>query len=274
MSTEVKNEVVDVKATKNKDIMLVDPRNIIFNPDNVRTDMGDLEELMTSIVEIGLQVSLKAKKVRGEDKYLLVDGHRRMKAILLALEKGYDIPFVEVMPYTGNNEDILFTMIVTGSGQKPLTDIEMAEAIKRLVSFHYKAEEIAKKIGKSVPQVYNYLTLANVPKEVKNLVHDGLISGSTVVKITRVADNDEDVVGMVKEAISDASKVSDGKDKPKKATDKNVAKLKANTPVQKINQLIVELEMREDKSEQVVFMIEFLSAVKTESVETLLGRVK
>lgn len=274
MSAEIKNEVVDVKATKNKDIMLVDPRNIVFNPENVRTDMGDIDELMESIVEIGLQVALKAKKVRGEDKYLLVDGHRRMSAVLLALEKGYDIPYVEVMPYTGNNEDILFTMIVTGSGQKPLTDIELAEAIKRLVSFHYKPEEIAKKIGKSVPHVYNLLTLANAPKEVRNLVHEGLISGGTVVQIARLTDDTDKQVKMVKDAIEDAKKASVGSKTPKKATAKNVESLKANTPVQKINQLIVELEMRDEKSEQTVFIIEFLSAMKTESVETLLERVK
>lgn len=267
-----KNEVLDTKRT---DIMLVDPRNIIVREGfNVRTDMGDLKALSESIVELGLQVPLKAKKVCGEETYELVDGHRRFEAIMLAIKNGHSIPYVEVMPFKGNDEDQVFSMIVTGTGQKPLNDIEQAEAIKRLIGFHYKVEEIAPKIGKSVPHVYNLLSLANVGKQIKNFVAEGLISGNTVVQIVKQTKNADEQLKIVTEAIEKAKVETPEGKAPKKATIKHTVALKSKSPFQKFNELILELDKIEDRSAEAERLIEFYMALKTESVETILKRFK
>ena len=267
-----KNEVLDTKRT---DIMLVDPRNIIVREGfNVRTDMGDLQALSDSIVELGLQVPLKAKKVRGEETYELVDGHRRFEAIMLALKNGHSIPYIEVMPFKGNDEDQVFSMIVTGTGQKPLNDIEQAEAIKRLVGFHYKVEEIAPKIGKSVPHVYNLLSLANVGKQIKNFVAEGLISGNTVVQIVKQTKNADEQLKIVTEAIEKVKVETPEGKAPKKATIKHTVALKSKSPFQKFNELIIELDKIEDRGAEAERLIEFYMALKTESVETILKRFK
>ncbi len=266
-------KVGDVLATKNKDLMLVDPRNIVV-VDNVRTDYGDIEELSKSIVEIGLQVSLLAKKVRGEDKWELVDGHRRFKAIQLAIKNGHSIPFVEVKPFTGNDEDRMFTMLVTGTGQKQLNEVEQAEAIKRLVAFHYKVEEIAPKIGKSVPHVYNLLSLANVGKQIKNYIADGLISGNTVVQIVKQTKNADEQLKIVTEAIEKVKVETPEGKAPKKATIKHATALKSKSPFQKFNEVILALDTNEKRSAEAERLIEFYMALKTESVETILERFK
>lgn len=269
-----KNEI-ELAATKRTDIMLVDPRNIVVREGfNVRTDMGDLQALSDSIVEIGLQVPLKAKKSRGEETYELVDGHRRIQAIMLAIENGHSIPYVEVMPFKGNEEDQVFSMIVTGTGQKPLNDVEQAEAIKRLVGFHYKVEEIAPKIGKSVPHVYNLLSLANVGKQIKNFIGDGLISGNTVVQIVKQTKNPDEQLKIVTEAIERVKVDTPEGEKPKKATIKHTITLKSKSPFQKFNELILELDKVEDRSAEASFLIDFYMALKTESVDEMINRYK
>lgn len=260
----------EVRQTKRTDIMLVDPRNIVVKEGfNVRTDMGDIQALSDSIVETGLQEPLKAKKVRNEDKYELVDGHRRMAAIQLAIEQGHDIQFVEVVPFKGNDEDQVFAMIITGTGQKPLNDVEQAEAIKRLINFGYKAEEIARKIAKSVPQIYNLITLANVSKKIKDNIASGLISGSTVVQIVRQTDDTEKQLEMVVQAIEDAQKNSNGSEKPKKATAKNVVGLKRKNEGQKLFELVALLDERGVKNEKSELLAELVANLKDGSVEDL-----
>jgi ParB family transcriptional regulator, chromosome partitioning protein len=255
----------EVKETKRTDILLVDPRNIIVvDGFNVRTDMGDIEALAGSILELGLQVPLMGKKVKGEDKFELVDGHRRFKAVQYLLANGHDVPYVKLTPFTGNEEDRVLAMVTTGTGQKPLTEIEQAEAIKRLVAFHYKPEEIAKKIGKSVPHIYNMLTLANASRKVKELVINGDISGTTIVHIVRQTTDEREQYRMVEEAIENAKK--EGK---KKATAKNVTKLVQKNPIQKLKELVAILDANGIKNDKTEFVAELVASLKDSSVEDL-----
>jgi ParB family chromosome partitioning protein len=266
----------EVAKTKRTDIMLVDPRNIVVKDGfNVRQDMGDIEALAKSIVETGLQVPLKAVKVRGEDKFELVDGHRRLKAILHAIENGLaDIKYVEVSPFKGNAEDRVLSMVITGTGQKPLNEIEQAEAIKRLTNFGYVAEEIATKIGKSVPQVYNLLTLSGVAKKIKDKIHKGLISGGTVVQIVREVKDEDEQLKVVEEAIEDAEKQSEKTGKKKKATAKNVKSLTKKSPVQKLKETLSALEDEGVENDKVSLLKTLNEKLKTASVEELVELFK
>ena len=255
----------EIKDTKKTDILLVDPRNlVIVDGFNVRTDYGDIEALAGSILELGLQVPLVGKKVRGEDKFELVDGHRRFKAIQYLLANGHDVPYVKLTPFTGNDEERVLAMVTTGTGQKPLTEIEQAEAIKRLVNFHYKPEEIGKKIGKSVPHIYNMLTLANTSRKVKELVISGKISGTTIVHIIRKTDDEREQYQMVTEAIENAKK--EGK---KTATAKNVTRLVQSNPMQKLKLLITMLDNNGIKNDKTEFVADLVSSLKDSSVEDL-----
>jgi ParB family chromosome partitioning protein len=263
-NVEVK-EVIEVNKTKNNDILLVDPRNIVIvDGFNVRTDYGDIEALAGSILELGLQVPLIGKKVRGEDKFELVDGHRRFKAIQYLLANGHDVPYVKLTTFTGNEEERVLAMVTTGTGQKPLTEIEQAEAIKRLVNFHYKPEEIAKKIGKSVPHIYNMLTLANASRKVKELVISGDISGTTIVHIVRQTSDEREQYKMVEEAIENAKK--EGK---KTATAKNVNALKVKNVSVKLKELIAELDNRGIKNDKVEFIADLVTNLKDSTIDEL-----
>lgn len=251
---------MEALKSKRTDIFLVDPRNIVVKENfNVRKDLGDVRSLMESIVETGLQVPLKASKIRGEDKYELVDGHRRMAAIDLALEEGHDIKYVEVSPFKGNDEDRVFSMVITGTGQKALSDVEMSEAIKRLVNFGYKVEEIASKIGKSVPQTYNYLNISSLPKMIKNKIEDNKISASLVLQIVREEKDGEKQMEMVEEAIANTGGT-------KKATAKNSTRIKTKTDKQKLKEAF---EILKETESEKVELLEFMLNVKEKSVEEI-----
>jgi ParB family chromosome partitioning protein len=266
------NEIVKTKRT---DILLVDPRNIIVREGfNLRVDMGDIEALSASIVENGLEVPIKASKVRGEDSYTLIDGHRRMAAILLAISNGHEIKYVDVLPYKGSSEDELFSMIITGTGQKSLTDIEQAEGIKRLVNYKYSVEEIAKKIAKSIPQIYNLLALSKVSKEIKNKIQDGLISGNTVVQIIKQVKAPAKQLEVVTQAIADAKASTPVGKAPKKATAQNVKALKNKTFKQKFLEALSTLDKDGVDNEKTTLLMNVYNALNDGSVEELVKLCK
>lgn len=252
----MKKEVKEVLKTKNSSaIMKVDPQNLIIRDDfNVRRDMGDLNALMQSILSSGLQVPLKAKKIAGTEKYEVVDGHRRMCAILMAIEQGYEILYVDVMTFSGNDEEQVMSMLVTGTGQKPLTEIEQAEAINRLTGFGHRVEDIAKKMGRSLPHVYYLVKLSNLPTKVKNLIAEGYISGLAVMEIIDGEPSEDLQIAMIEMAIEDAQK--DAKEgKIKKATKKNI-KDKKKKPFDLLKELVMTCNEAEVSNSKVTLLNE------------------
>lgn len=260
-----------LNKTKKTDILSVDPRTVVITEGfNVREDLGDIEGLAQSIKESGQQVPLKVVKVRGEEKYRLIDGHRRMAAINLLLKQGVSVPYVVVTLFQGSEEDEVFSMIITGTGQKQLNDIEQAEAIKRLIAFGYKVEEIAVKIGKSVPHVYNLTYIADFPKPIKDLIVVGSISASTALSISRQEKDRDKFIKVVDDAVADAQKsAKDGK--TKKATNKNVVTLKTKTQAQKLAEAYAKLIEDGVNNEKVDFLEIVIHKSKDMSVEELVA---
>ena len=181
----MKNEVFKSKR-KDRVLMSVSPQNLFVRLGfNVRKDYGNLEELMTSIIESGLQVPLKARPIiDADDKWEIVDGHRRIEAIKLAISKGHEIPYVDVLTFKGNEEDQVISMLITGTGQKPLSEIEQADAVQRLINFGYRVDDIGRKMGRSLPHIYYLLKLAGLPMKIKDRIQEGYISGLTTMAIT------------------------------------------------------------------------------------------
>lgn len=227
-------EKTEIRDSKKTDLMLVDPRNIIIDEDfNVRKDYGDMDELTKSIMENGMIEPIICAKVRKEDKYMLTDGFRRMRAVMAAIEKGCEIPFVKVIIASGTMEDRILQMVITGTGKKPLTVLEEAEAYKRLVAHSFEAKEIASKTGKSVAHVYNMLKLADAPMKVKKMIEKNEITATTVMQLIRNVKTTDELLEVIENAANEANTgVTDGK--VKKVTTKNVATLKS--PMQKLKE--------------------------------------
>jgi ParB family chromosome partitioning protein len=243
MKTKKEQPEQEALKSKRKDYFQVDPKNIVVkNGFNIREDMGDMLSLMQSIQELGLQIPIKAKKIYGTEQYELIDGHRRMLAINGLIENGVEIDYVDVIIFSGDESDKILSMLVTGTGQKPLTEFEQSEGIGRLVDVGERPDDIAKKIGKSTPHVYHLLKIYSLPEKYKQKIKEGYISGYTMLELFEQY-SEEELDEELEAVINDAQKSSKSGE-IKKATQKNVKKEKVLKPIEKFDLLVKECEDR------------------------------
>lgn len=224
----------ELNKTKRGDLLSIDPRNIeVDEKFNVRADYGDIESLMESILNSGQQEPLIVTKIAGTTKYLLTDGFRRMRAVNLALEKGLNVPYVKAIVGSHNQEDRIFSMVITGTGKKPLTMLEEGEAYKLLKDFGYDVKEIAGKVGKTQVHIYECLKLSDVPKQVKNKIIADKVSGRTVLALLKEAKTAEDIIAAVDKAVENAEQEHERTGKKAKATTRHTGKLSTMKTLEK-----------------------------------------
>ncbi len=216
-----------MKATENKtatttvlkdNYIMVSPTLIVADENvNPRFEYGDIEELMNSILENGIRNPLKGYKVG--DKIVLKDGHRRMRAVNLAIEKGNTIERVPVILELGalNDEERTLEFLIYNDG-KPLTMLEQSEVIKRLLNFGWKVTDVVKKTGKARGYIENLISLTKTSMKVQNFIKESKISAHAVIQIMQAVKGDIDKTNTeVETAIKKAN--DSGKDK---ATPKHV----------------------------------------------------
>ena len=135
------------------------PRGVI-NPESV-------SELVESIREHGiLEPLIIAKTPAG---FQIIAGERRWRAARILKLESVPAIIKETTP-----QQMLEMAIVENIQRKDLNPIERGKAFLRLKEeFGFDNNEIAKRMGKSVPYVINELKLLNLPDALK----DGLLSG-------------------------------------------------------------------------------------------------
>lgn len=206
---------------------------------NVRKDMGDLDVLAKSIAKIGQQVPIIACKVRGEDKFKLTSGHRRLAAIQLAnKEYGAGITQVNVMSSSADEKGRVLTMLLDGEGAKKLTTAELASGFARLKEMGMRPDEIGESVGISVPQVYNILAVNKAPEAIQKMIEKGDISIALVNEIQRATKNEDEQVSLATEAVESAKKEETATGKKKVATAKNSSIIKVSADIAKLEAAI------------------------------------
>lgn len=169
-------------AEGTKDLFMLDPRIIQKKPGwNVRLAGPDLDahirQLADSIKEIGVQEPVTVY-LEGETPYL-TNGHCRLDAVMLAIGEGAEIKSIPARSEEryANDADRVLSMLTRNSG-KPLSTIEQAEVVKRLLAFGWSESEVAKKTGISITHVSNMIRLLSAPQEVRTLVQEGKVSAT------------------------------------------------------------------------------------------------
>jgi ParB/RepB/Spo0J family partition protein len=194
--------------------------------ENPRTDYGDIEELMHSLIENGIRNPLKGYK-KGE-KIVLKDGHRRMRAVNLAISKGHNFERVPVILETAtlNSEERTLEFLIYNDG-KPLTMLEQSEVINRLLNFGWKITEVVKRTGKARGYIDNLIMLSKAPAKIQNYIREGKISAHAVIQIMQALNGNgngdmDKLLEEVENAIKKAQ--AEGKDKatPKHVTTQKV----------------------------------------------------
>lgn len=124
---------------------------------------------------------------RKEDqKAVIRDGHHRYKALLLAIDRGAEVKFVNVTEFKGDEQKQQLLMLKS-SNSISLSAVERAEIYNRLYEWGNNHEEIAKQVGMSVAHVYQYMKLYELPIEKKKLIQLGKLTINAALNDTKKA---------------------------------------------------------------------------------------
>jgi ParB family transcriptional regulator, chromosome partitioning protein len=129
-----------------------------------------IDELKASIVQHGiLQPLIVRKSIKG---YEIVVGERRYRAAKEAKLK--TVPAV-VRDLT--EQQMMEFALLENLQREDLTPIEEARAYQALIDqLNITQEELAKRLGKSRPHIANHIRLLSLPKDVQQLLTDGVLS--------------------------------------------------------------------------------------------------
>lgn len=224
------------KKTKS-DLYKIDPRAIVvMDGFNSRCDFGDLEELAQSIKENGIlnPISVKPyKDENGVERYRLVDGERRYRAVMSLIEQGVDILRVPALFISKSTSefDMLLQQVTRNEGKR-FNEYEMGLVYKKMLDVSQMTrKELATKLGYSTTENKCITWKIDVAmkhlerdERVQDLLRKNAIDGSLVRTIYQSHKNDEN--GAVQEILDMVNKKQDSNNnaKPNKVTTKDLDK--------------------------------------------------
>lgn len=173
-------------AKSRKDLYMIDPADLHEEPGwNVRNDTDDLKmhirTLADSIKEIGVKESLTCY-VQGE-KLIVTNGHCRLEAVMLAISEGADIKTVPVrIEDKHDNEADRTLSLITRNEGLPLSPIEKAAVVKRLLGYGWNRQEITKKAGFSGSYFSFLCSLSALDPSIQAQIARGEISADSALK--------------------------------------------------------------------------------------------
>lgn len=152
------------------------------NPQQPRSEIGELEELIASIREKGVLEPLLVRPSQVGGRFMIISGERRYRA---AREAGlHEVPCIEM---DVDDRAVAEIALIENLQRKDLTPYEEADGLLALIErFDYTHEDIARKIGKSRSSVTESLKIAELPDDVKSLCQQaGVQSKSMLLQIAR-----------------------------------------------------------------------------------------
>lgn len=168
------------------------------DPNQPRSAMGDLDELVSSIRDKGvLEPILVRPRPAPEDieeaapagvLYRIISGERRYRA---AQEAGlYEVPVIEM---DVSEQEALEIALIENLQRKDLTPFEEAEGYRMLAESHeYTHEEIASAVGKSRTVITESLSLLQMPPRVRDTVQAlAITSKSLLLEVLKAGDEQE-----------------------------------------------------------------------------------
>lgn len=163
------------------------------NPDQPRTNVGDLKELAKSIEAKGVLEPLLVRPM-GEGRYRIIAGERRFRA---AMEAGLtEVPCIE---FDVPENEVIEIALIENLHRKDLHPFEESEGYAGLATRHgYTQQQIADAVGKSRVSVTEAMSLLDIPDDVREECRRADISArSVLLEIARLKD-----AGAMREAIA------------------------------------------------------------------------
>ncbi|MDH4099140.1 MAG: ParB/RepB/Spo0J family partition protein [Nitrospirota bacterium] len=131
----------------------------------------ELKDLSESIKSLGVIQPVIVRRL-DEDRYQLIAGERRWRAVKLA-----GIKKIPAVVRKASNEEMLEMALIENIQREELNPIETAEAYRLLMNeFKLTQEEVSAKVGKERATVANYLRLLGLPMEIRDDISEGRLS--------------------------------------------------------------------------------------------------
>lgn len=176
---------VDILSTTSRAIGKTIPIDRIEpNPEQPRTEFGDLTELTESIREKGVLEPLLVKP-RSDGTYMIIAGERRWRSSKLAGLT--EVPCIEMEL---DEQGVAEIALIENLQRKDLNVWEEADGLAALANkFGYTQDDIAKKISKSRSTVTELMTIAGLPPAIREKCSTAKInSKATLLEIARQFD--------------------------------------------------------------------------------------
>jgi ParB family chromosome partitioning protein len=185
---------------------LINPNNVVPNAAQPRTEFRpeELAELEHSIREFGVLQPIVVRPLGGtgdDATFELVMGERRLRA-----SKSAGLTEIPAVIRDTKDADMLRDALLENLHRANLNALEEASAYQQLLSdFGITQDELAKRIGRSRPQVTNTLRLLKLPIKVQQRVAAGVISAGharAILSLTDAAAQEKLAIKIVNEELS------------------------------------------------------------------------
>ena len=172
-------------------IRMIPLERIDPNPQQARSELGNIEELMASIKTRGVlePILVRARK----DRYEIIAGERRYVASSrLGLK---DIPAIEMQV---KDNEALELALIENLQRKDLGVFEEADGLKALVDIYsFNHGQLAEKIGKARSTITEIVNVARIPKRLRQLCTEyDITSRSMLIEIAKL-DSETDMEKLI-----------------------------------------------------------------------------
>ena len=196
-------------------IRMISINKIDPSPNQARTELGNIEELMASIREKGILQPIIVRKK--DDRYEIIAGERRCIAAKNVGLK--DVPCIEM---NVSDNEAMELALIENLQRKDLSVFEEADGLNALADMYgYSHKQISEKIGKARSTITEIISISKIPKKIRDLCEEFSIkSRGTIIEIAKQenADNMYRLITQVKkrdlkrEDTRDLSKMIKGKE--------------------------------------------------------------
>ncbi len=162
----------DIQTEGSSAINEIPISQIIPNPDQPRQNFDEaaLEELATSIRELGIIQPLTLRNI-SDNSYQIISGERRYRAALLA-----GLSSVPAYIRTANDSEVTEMALIENIQREDLNAIEIALTFRKLIDqYNLTQERLSERIGKKRATIANFLRLLKLPAEVQLGLHDHIL---------------------------------------------------------------------------------------------------
>lgn len=163
------------------------------NPEQPRTDLGDLEDLTESIRTRGVLEPILVRRSGDGRRYEIVAGERRYRAAKTA--GLVEVPCIEIQ---ATDQEALELALIENLQRRDLSLFEEAEGFRTLAKkYEYTQQEIAQAVGKSRITVAESLRLLAIPPAIRDLCRHADITAKSVLLLIARAESIEDMEALV-----------------------------------------------------------------------------